>query len=62
MATELRARGGDPTAFSSRRLTAIVADADLLLTTEAAHRQFILKVWPGAFRRLFTLRRPAPPT
>ena len=58
MAQELSARGGNASTFASRRLTAdIVRDADLLLTAEAAHRQFILEEWPAAFRRVFTLRQ-----
>jgi len=56
MADQLRARGVDPAGFRSRRLTAaMVADADLVLTAEVAHRQRILEDRPEAFRRVFTL-------
>ena len=58
MAAELRARGGVPDAFRSRRLTgALVADADLLLTAETRHRAFVLDEWPAAVRRTFTLQQ-----
>jgi protein-tyrosine-phosphatase len=58
MAAELRARGADPSCFRSRRLTAeIVRDADLILTAETAHRDFIIDEWPAAFQRTFTLQQ-----
>jgi len=58
MAAELRARGADPSGFRSRRLTAqIVKDADLILTMEVKHRDFILDEWPGAFKRTYTLQQ-----
>ena len=42
--------------FRSRRVTAgLVADADLVLTAEAAHRTFLLDEHPEAFRKVFTL-------
>jgi protein-tyrosine phosphatase len=48
--------GGDPSEFSSRRITpAVVADADLVLTMTTAHRDSVLLVSPTAFRRTFTL-------
>lgn len=56
IAAELTARGADGAAFRSRRLTmAMVDEADLVLTAEARHRQFILDDRPAAFRRVFTL-------
>ncbi len=58
MAAQARARGADPDAFRSRRLTgALVADADLLLTAESRHRDFVLDEWPAAVRRTFTLQQ-----
>jgi sulfate adenylyltransferase len=42
--------------FASRPLTDdLIAAADLVLTAEAAHRQFVLDEVPGAFRKAFTL-------
>jgi sulfate adenylyltransferase len=56
MADQLRARGVDPASFRSRPLTmAMVEQADLVLTAESAHRQFILDDRPETFRRVFTL-------
>ena len=41
---------------ASRRLTAdLVRDADLVLTAEAAHRNFILEEFPQHFRKVFTV-------
>lgn len=46
----------DAEAFRSRRLTpALVNDADLVLTAEDEHRQFILLEQPAAFRKVFSL-------
>ncbi|KQW48551.1 adenylylsulfate kinase [Nocardioides sp. Root1257] len=46
----------DRDAFRSRPLTAaLLRDADLVLTAEHTHRQFILDDHPGAFRKVFTL-------
>ena len=57
MAAELRARGADPSGFRPRRLTAeILRDADLILTAETTHRNFILDEWQAAFRRIFALQ------
>nr|WP_246298620.1 adenylyl-sulfate kinase [Nocardioides panaciterrulae] len=48
--------GVAPDGFRSRPLTAaMVEEADLVLTAEAAHRTFILEDHPGAFRKVFTL-------
>ncbi|WP_436698015.1 adenylyl-sulfate kinase [Nocardioides sp. BYT-33-1] len=42
--------------FASRPLTDdLVTAADLVLTAEAAHRQFVLEEVPSAFRKAFTL-------
>jgi sulfate adenylyltransferase len=46
----------DASGFRSRPLTReILAEADLVLTAEAAHRSFILDDQPELFRRVFTL-------
>lgn len=43
-------------AFRSRRLTPEhLAEADLVLTAESEHRQFILTEHPAAFRKVFSL-------
>ncbi|MFC5175704.1 hypothetical protein [Nocardioides taihuensis] len=56
MADRLRERGISPDGFRSRPLTgALVEEADLVLTAEAAHRAFVLDEWPAASRRTFTL-------
>ena len=48
--------GGDPDGFVARRLTpAIAADADLVLTMTAAHRDAVLTLAPRQMRRTFTL-------
>jgi len=46
--------------FASRRLTgAMVAEADLVLTMEAAQRTYLLEDHPAAFRKVFTLGQAA---
>ena len=46
----------DTSGFRSRRLTsALLEDADLVVTMEAAHRTFVLDDHPGMFRKVFTL-------
>jgi len=46
----------DTAEFRSRRLTpALLEDADLVVTMEAAHRTFVLDDHPGMFRNVFTL-------
>ena len=56
MATTLIARGVEHEQFRSQRLTSqLIADADLVLTAEGTHRQFILDDHPGDFRKVFTL-------
>lgn len=56
MAAELEARGVDPTAFRSRRLTkALIDEADVVLTATAAHRTFVLQERPRAVPRTFSL-------
>jgi len=56
MAGELAARDLDHTGFRSRRLLGRhVQEADLVLTMEAAQRTFVLREWPAAVRRVYTL-------
>ena len=46
----------DTSGFRSRRLTtALLGDADLVLTMETAHRTFVLDDHPAMFRKVFTL-------
>jgi sulfate adenylyltransferase len=54
------ADGVDATGFRSRPLTReLLAEADLVLTAEAAHRSFILDDQPELFRKVFTLGQAA---
>jgi protein-tyrosine-phosphatase len=56
MAAQAVRRGADPSRFRSRRLTrAIIDEADLVLTAEAAHRAYVLRERPAAVRRTFSL-------
>lgn len=56
MAVGLTDRGVSFEDFRSRRLTVELVDAaDLVLTAEASHRQFVLEEHPAAFRKVFTL-------
>jgi sulfate adenylyltransferase len=59
MAAVLAGRGfsDEPiAAFRSRRLAReLVETADLVLTAETSHREFVLEEAPGAFRKVFTL-------
>ncbi|WP_183094033.1 adenylyl-sulfate kinase [Nocardioides stalactiti] len=59
MAGVLAGRGVDDeqvAGFRSRRLTReLVEAADLVLTAETSHREFVLEEAPGAFRKVFTL-------
>lgn len=57
MAATLTRRGASGTSsFHSRPFKSeLLLHADLVLTAEAAHRQFILDDHPGAFRKVFTL-------
>lgn len=56
MAAELAARGVGFEEFRSTRLTpALVEDADLVLTAEAAHRLRVLEDTPSALRKAFSL-------
>jgi sulfate adenylyltransferase len=59
MAEVMLARGIDRDAiaqFRSRPVTkAMLEEADLVLTAEASHRQFLLDEVPSAFRKTFTL-------
>lgn len=60
MAAELAARGGDPSGFTARQLTARLArDADLILALEPAHREWVLDEWPGLVRRTLVLGQAA---
>jgi protein-tyrosine phosphatase len=55
-AWQLRARGGDDTGFTARRLLAgHVDDADLVLTATAEQAEFVGKLCPDAGRRTFVL-------
>ncbi|SNR77685.1 hypothetical protein [Blastococcus mobilis] len=52
--------GGDPSGFEARQLTsAIVDEADLVLTMTRAHRRKVLEVSPRALARTFTLLEAA---
>lgn len=56
MADQLRIRGVDSEGHHARALTcAILSDADLALTMDAAQRQRVLDDWPGAAPKTFTL-------
>jgi sulfate adenylyltransferase len=56
IAAELSARGIDASGFRSRRLTLpMVAAADLVVTMESRHRQFVLDERPELYRRVLTL-------
>ncbi|MBS45157.1 MAG: adenylyl-sulfate kinase [Nocardioides sp.] len=60
MAQTLQARGVDTSWFRSRALTReMVDEADLVLTAESTHRQFILDDQPNAFRKVVTLGQAA---
>ncbi len=60
MAGTLTERGLDADSFLSRPLTsALIEDADLVLTAEASHRAFILDDHAAAFRKVFTLGQVA---
>lgn len=60
MAAELTARGGDPAEFTARQLTSAVArGADLILTLEPVHREWILDEWPALVRRTLVLGQAA---
>lgn len=59
MAESLHDRGVDAElidGFTSQRLTReLIASADLVLTAEASHREYVLEEAPAAFRKVFTL-------
>lgn len=58
MAVEAERRGASTASFRASRLDRELVDrSDLLLTAEAAHRQFLLDDWPRAVRRVATLRQ-----
>ena len=53
----LKNLGGDVSDFAARQLTPrIAADADLVLTMTAAHRDEVLRLAPRQLHRTFTLR------
>lgn len=56
----LETLGGDPSGFAARQLTPrIAADADLVLTMAAAHRDAVLELAPRQLRKTFTLSEAA---
>jgi len=56
MAAEFARWGTDASLFRSRLVTgALIDEADLVLTAEAAHRTRLLEERPAAFRKIFTL-------
>lgn len=58
MAEQLRRRGGDPDAHSSRALTSdLIEWADLVLTFEFAQRMRLLDTWPAALPKVFGLNQ-----
>ena len=60
MAARLAEQGIDAGDFRSRRVTQrLIAEADLVLTAEAAHRSAILEESPEAVRKVFTLGQAA---
>jgi len=60
MGATLEERGLTADTFLSRPLTsALIEDADLVITAEAAHRAFILDDHAAAFRKVFTLGQVA---
>ncbi len=53
----LRELGGDGGGHVARRLTpAMIAESDLILTSESSHRSEVVLAEPMAFRRVFSLR------
>ncbi len=56
MARQLHARGIEAPGFRSRAVTPrMIADADVVLTAEAAHRSLLLEEHPAQLRKIFTL-------
>jgi len=56
-AAALRELGADPAGHQARSLTeSMVAEANLILTAQTAHRGAVLQANPTAMRRTFTLR------
>jgi protein-tyrosine phosphatase len=56
-ARALREIGGDPDGHCAQRISAkLIAEADLILTAESAHRDVIIEDHPQASDRAFTLR------
>lgn len=54
MAACLLAHGPHAPLRSRRLDSGILSEADLVLTAESAHRNFIVEEWPTAYRRVFT--------
>jgi protein-tyrosine phosphatase len=71
-ASALGQLGIDPTRHRARQFEAwMAAEADLILTAERAHRDFVITELPSTFRRVFTMKefarlarhaRPGTPT
>ena len=60
MAVESAAWGLDVAGFSSRPITPVIlTEADVLITAEVRHRQFILDDHPEAFKKVLTLGQAA---
>jgi protein-tyrosine phosphatase len=55
-ADQSRAYGGDPDGFTARQLTAAIVDeSDLILTATRSHRDEVVRRFPKAMRRTFSL-------
>ncbi|MFV0451019.1 MAG: hypothetical protein ACK5LS_02055 [Propioniciclava sp.] len=55
MGRQALARGAEIAGFTAASVSnAFVRDADLVLTAEGGHRQFILDAWPAAFGTVYT--------
>jgi protein-tyrosine phosphatase len=55
-AAEVRRRGGDPSGFAARHLTAeLIDESDLVLCATAEHVERVLRLRPGARGRTFVL-------
>lgn len=60
MAVQVEDHGGSADDFAARQLDAsLIADADVILTLEASHRQWVLDDFPAAVKRTFTLGQAA---
>ena len=55
-ADQSRAHGGNPEGFAARQLTAaLVEESDLILTATRSHRDEVVRRFPKAMRRTFSL-------